>query len=252
MVEICALASGSNGNCYYIGNEHNAILIDLGIQFKALKQRAEKANVDLNKVRAVFITHEHCDHVQGAPAACKKMQWPIFFNKKTFANTLKNRRPDIVSFFENNTEVNIGSMMVYPFSKSHDASCPCSFRIEIDGINVGVMTDIGIAEQLLADHFALCNAAFLESNYDENMLWNGPYPGFLKRRVASCRGHLSNIQSADFVRNNATNKLRYLFLSHISAENNTIDKALAAFAEFHQFQVLPTYRHEPSQKLILL
>ncbi|MCQ2374397.1 MAG: MBL fold metallo-hydrolase [Salinivirgaceae bacterium] len=252
MVEICALASGSNGNCYYIGNENDAILIDLGIHFNTLKERAEKACIDLNKVRAVFITHEHCDHVQGAHAACKKMQWPIFFNKKTFNNTLKNRRPDIVSFFENDTEVNIGSMIVYPFSKSHDASCPCSFRIEINGMNIGVMTDIGIAEQPLATHFALCNAAFLESNYDEEMLWKGPYPAFLKHRVASHRGHLSNTQSSDFVRNNATNKLRYLFLSHISAENNTIDKALAAFAEFDQFQVLPTYRHEPSQKLILI
>lgn len=247
MVEICALASGSNGNCYYIGNESNAILVDAGIAYKNLLDRAESASVDINKVRAVFISHEHTDHVCGAYGISKRLQVPVFFSIKTFNNTCAKNRPMYMHQFYSDTEQDVFGIKVLPFKKRHDASDPHSFRITIDNVNVGVMTDIGIADERVALEFSKCNAVFLESNYDEEMLWNGSYPYYLKNRVASEVGHLSNKQSFELARDNASPDLSHLFLSHISAENNTIEKALSAFAEMPaNVAVLPTSRHEAS------
>lgn len=247
MVEICALASGSNGNCYYVGNESNAVLVDAGIHYDMLLERIESAGLNVDKIRAVFISHEHSDHICGAYGISKRLQVPVFFSIKTFNNTYGKYRPLYMRQFYTDTEQDVFGIKVLPFKKRHDASDPHSFRITIDGVNVGVMTDIGFADERVADEFSKCNAVFLESNYDEKMLWDGNYPYYLKNRVASKVGHLSNNQSFDLAKNYASSDLSCLFLSHISADNNTIEKALSAFAEMSdKVTVLPTYRHKAS------
>ncbi len=230
MVEICALASGSNGNCYYIGNEYDAIIVDAGIFYKLLLERAESVGLDVGRIRAVFISHEHSDHVCGAHGIGKHLQVPIYFSVNTFNNTYRRHRPDYVKYFQTDTECDVFGIRVLPFKKRHDAADPHSFTINIDGMCIGVMTDIGIADNRVIAEFAKCNAVFLESNYDVDMLWNGPYPYFLKQRVASEVGHLSNNQAFELASEYASPKLTHIFLSHISAENNTLEKANAAFA----------------------
>ena len=243
MVEICALASGSNGNCYYIGNESDAVLIDVGIYFNRLIERAEAAGVDIGKVRAVFISHEHTDHVSGAYGIGKRLCLPFYFTRKTFNNTRGQFRPAEVRYFNPGDVCDVFGIQVRTFSKSHDASDPCSFVVETGGRKIGVMTDIGIVNQSVIDNFSQCDAVFLESNYDEKMLWDGSYPYYLKQRVASEVGHLSNSQSFELASTHASPTLSHIFLSHISAENNTIEKALSAFAQIAQnVTVLPTSR----------
>jgi phosphoribosyl 1,2-cyclic phosphodiesterase len=134
-------------------------------------------------------------------------------------------------FFEPGADIMVGSFRVYTFLKHHDAAQPCSFRIAHDGIQTGIFTDIGSECENVIHHLKQCHALFLEANYDEKMLWDGRYPWPLKRRIASDHGHLSNDQAFEMLINHSGDQLHTVFLSHLSAENNTPDKAMDRFSE---------------------
>nr|WP_321354566.1 MBL fold metallo-hydrolase [uncultured Draconibacterium sp.] len=226
MLEICAIASGSNGNCYYIGNENSAILIDAGISTKQILKRMDERGLDSGKLRALFITHEHSDHMRGARVMGKRLHIPVYMTVKTYDGSYKNLRPDNPCFFTCDETIEVDKFTVHPVKKFHDAADPCSFRISYNNLNIGVFTDIGEACDNVKEHVAKCNALFLESNYDEKMLWGGRYPQFLKERVASNVGHLSNDQTFELLDKHTNGDLRCVFLSHISKDNNTHKKAL--------------------------
>jgi len=248
MVQICALASGSNGNCYYIGNENEAILVDAGIYYKRLIERLDNAGFDKNKIKAIFISHEHMDHIQGARVTSKKLGIPIFYTKKTYNKSYNKNKAANFKFFEPNTPYIIGNIKIHPFAKKHDAIDPCSFRIEIDNKNIGVMTDIGEVDEILTKEFSLCDAVFLESNYDVDMLMTGIYPYHLKERVSSSKGHLSNEQALNLVMQYASPNLKTIFLSHISPVNNTRKLALEHFSSLSdKFDIKLTSREEISE-----
>jgi phosphoribosyl 1,2-cyclic phosphodiesterase len=230
MLEICALASGSNGNCYYIGNDNEAILIDAGIHYNRLIERLDEAKLDKSKIKAIFISHEHTDHVQGIRGCSKKLSIPGIFSQHTYFKSLKRYQPDLYAFFEEEKPYTIGGISVFPFKKQHDASDPYSFRVECNGKNIGVFTDIGEADKTLEQEFNKCQAVFLETNYDKDMLWNGGYPIYIKKRVDSSVGHLSNEQALELVKNHASPDLKTIFLSHISFSNNTHELVLKAFS----------------------
>ncbi len=221
MLEICAIASGSNGNCYYIGNNKTAILVDAGISTKQILKRMGERDLDPDKLRALFITHEHSDHLRGARVLGKRLQIPVYMSAKTYDGAYKNLRPDHPRFFQSEQEIEVDEFTVYPVAKKHDAADPYSFRISYNNLNVGVFTDIGEACNNVKEHVNLCNALFLESNYDDKMLWEGRYPQFLKERVASKVGHLSNDQAFELLDQHTNGELRCVFLSHISKDNNT-------------------------------
>ncbi len=225
MLEICSIASGSNGNCYYIGNNTDAVLIDAGISTKQILWRMAERGLDPQKIKALFITHEHSDHMRGARVLAKRLQIPVYITAKTFNSAYKNLRPYYPTFFKPDDVIEVGEFTVYPVLKNHDAAEPCSFRIEYKDRNIGVFTDIGEPCDNVRSHFVRCDGLFLESNYDEKMLWNGHYPWYLKRRVASELGHLSNDQAFELLSRHAGERLRCVFLSHISKENNTLEKA---------------------------
>ena len=247
MIEFCAIASGSNGNCYYVGNNEDAILVDAGISRKQILLRMHEKELDPSKVRAIFISHEHSDHMRGVKILSKTLNVPVYFTKKTFEKSWNPNRPVHYKFFEPGEEIQINSLKVHSFLKLHDAAEPCSFRVELNGKSVGVFTDIGEPCDNLVSHFSVCDAAFLEANYDDDMLWNGDYPYYLKQRVASSNGHLSNHQSSKLFREFANFRLKHLFLSHLSKENNTPEKALIAFSGMHEHcSVLLTHREKPS------
>jgi phosphoribosyl 1,2-cyclic phosphodiesterase len=252
MVEICALASGSNGNAYYIGNEKEAILIDAGISRRQLLKRMRTMHLDINKIIAVFISHEHTDHVRGFRSLCETQPLPGYISTKTYGNVRKNYLPDKVHLFNPGDSVQLQSIVIHSFTKQHDAGEPCSFRIEIDGYSIGVMTDLGIACANVKEHFAKCHAVFLETNYDDDMLRDGPYPLYLKNRVSSNKGHLSNKQAFELVSGSAGEQLSALLLSHISADNNRVDFALNTFAPFaDRYKIVASSRYEPSEVVAL-
>ncbi len=247
MIEICALASGSNGNSYYIGNEKEAILIDVGIYYKRLNERLTEAGLDKSKIKAIFISHEHADHIQGVRVTTKKLEIPAIFSRLTLENARRRHRPDLYAYFEPGVDYKFGDISVFPFLKNHDAIEPCSFRVEIGGKHIGVFTDIGEVDDTLIQEFKKCDAVFLETNYDKDMLWNGHYPYYIKQRVDSERGHLSNKQSLGLVQEHASSNLKYIFLSHISDSNNTYDLALETFAVLNgKYKVMLTSRESIS------
>lgn len=252
MIEICAIASGSNGNCYYIGNETEAILIDAGISGRQIVARMKERELNPIKIKAVFVSHEHSDHMRGVRGVAKRMRVPVYLTQKTFYASYRNLRPDYPGFFEPGIPVPVGGFTVYPFLKNHDASEPCSFRVEHSGKNVGVFTDIGEPCEKVTSHLNLCDGLFLESNYDEKMLWEGSYPYFLKQRVASASGHLSNLQTFNLLNDFAGENLQCVFLSHLSKENNTPELAFETMQKLtSRFEVKLTSRFMASDVYML-
>lgn len=252
MIQYCALASGSNGNCYYVGNKEEAVLIDAGISRRQVLKRMKEVGLNINKVKAVFISHEHSDHIRGLRVLCDMHGIDAFLTENTLGKTRVHHRPAKVRVFESGQTIEIGNIKVHSFAKKHDAVDPCSFRVELGGKSIGVMTDIGVACDNLKGHLEQCHAAFLESNYDEQMLDAGPYPVYLKNRVKSDHGHLSNKQAVDLVDGLESSALKTILLSHISADNNRPELALQAFQEVgDRYSVYATSRYAPSEVYVL-
>ena len=248
MLEICSIASGSNGNCYYIGNHNDAVLIDAGISTKQILLRMAERGLDPRKIKALFITHEHSDHMRGARVLGKRLQIPVYITAKTFNNSYKNLRPYYPTFFTPDDVIEVGEFTIHPVLKNHDAAEPCSFRIQYQEQNIGVFTDIGEPCENVRSHLVQCDGLFLESNYDEKMLWNGHYPWHLKRRVASELGHLSNDQAFELLSRHASDKLQCVFLSHLSKENNTPEKAMETMQELStKYEIRLASRYEASE-----
>ncbi|MBP5367850.1 MAG: MBL fold metallo-hydrolase [Bacteroidales bacterium] len=245
MIEFCSLASGSNGNCYYIGNETDAVLVDGGISNRRFVERAETAGVDRSKIRAIFVSHEHFDHIQGVKVIAKHLGVPVYFTYATFNEISKRRRPSDVRYFEGNIAVEVSpSITVRPFKKHHDAIDPCSFVVSISGHNVGVITDIGVADKECEQMFSLCDAVFLEMNYDPVMLQYGSYPQYLKIRIDSEKGHLSNYQAVELLNKHASPQLTHIIASHISAENNSqtmVEDMLHPFYKRYTIELAPRF-----------
>ena len=248
MIELCAIASGSNGNCYYIGNEYEAVLIDAGISARQIITRMLRQKLNPAKVKSIFISHEHADHTNGARVLSKRMKIPVYLTSRTFVALYSHHRPMSPRFFEPGREITVGSFHIHPFLKNHDAAEPCSFRIENNGFHVGVLTDIGSPNENVTSHLNQCHALFLETNYDEKMLWEGSYPWLLKKRIASDHGHLSNDQAFELLKNYSGGQLQLVFLSHLSAENNRPDTALDRFSDLTgRFRIQLTSRTAPGE-----
>lgn len=230
-MKIASIASGSNGNCYYIENDDDAILIDAGVSAKQIVERMSRLGLALSKVRGVFISHEHSDHIRGIDVFSRKHSVPVFMTQKTHASSGRYIKDRPVNFFSPGKPVELGCLRVHPFLKSHDAAEPCSFSVSSGSRSVAVLTDIGLQCENVIDHLRNADAIFLESNYDDHMLKTGPYPSYLKKRIASNVGHLSNTQAAGLALEYASARLKHIFLSHLSANNNTPELAMKTFMQ---------------------
>lgn len=230
-LQIASLNSGSNANCYYIGNNNEAVLIDAGLSCRETEKRMKRLGLDISKVKAIFITHEHDDHIAGLPVLSKKFQLPVYITNNTLRNCRLEINKELVYSFIHTSPVAIGGLSVIPFIKSHDADDPHSFIISQNNVHVGVITDIGYACKHVIKHFKLCDAVFLESNYCEQMLINGSYPAHLKRRISGRKGHLSNDQALELFLKHKPQNLQLLILSHLSQNNNHPDIVNKMFSE---------------------
>lgn len=217
---LASLNSGSNGNCYYIGNKSEAVFIDAGISCRETERRMIRLGLLLKQVKAIFISHEHTDHTRGAEVLSKKYNIPVFITEATWRNSRMNLQKNLRFHFTSDNPVQIGGLTVHPFTKMHDAAEPHSFTISNGEKTVGVFTDLGTACSNVAKRLSQCHASFLEANYDDEMLENGGYPAYLKRRIRGMEGHLSNQQALDLFTSHRSSFLKLLILSHLSAENN--------------------------------
>ena len=217
---IAALNSGSNGNCYYIGNDREAVLIDAGLSCAETEKRMKRLELPVSIVKAIFVSHEHTDHITGIPTLSKKYQLPVYITERTLENSRLRIEKHLVHPFQKETTVSIGDLSVLAFRKSHDASDPHSFMVSGNNVNIGVFTDIGYPGKELIQYFKRCHAAFLEANYCEDMLENGSYPKHLKKRISGKKGHLSNTQALELFRKHKPRHLSHLILAHLSENNN--------------------------------
>lgn len=229
---ISSLNSGSNGNCYYVGNQEEAVLIDVGLNCKETELRLTRLELEVQKIKAIFISHEHIDHIRGVEVLSKKYDIPVYISSRTLGNSKLKLKAHLIQDFEADAPVSIGNLTVHPFSKHHDAADPYSFTINHKGTRVAVITDIGHACKNVIRHFSSCNAAFLEANYDEQMLEHGHYPLHLKRRISGNSGHLSNSQALELFTKYRPAKMTHLLLAHLSQENNEIELVRNLFSKY--------------------
>ena len=217
---ITSLNSGSNGNCYYIGNATEAILIDAGISCTEIEKRMHRLGLSMQKVKAIFVSHEHTDHISGVRVLSKKYQLPVYITLATQRFGKLKLEKNLIRTFTSHEQTIIGNISITAFSKFHDAADPYSFVVDCNQIKVGVFTDIGTPCENLIHHFKQCHAAFLEANYDDAMLENGGYPYFLKSRIRGGKGHLSNKQALELFIAHKPSFMSHLLLSHLSKNNN--------------------------------
>jgi phosphoribosyl 1,2-cyclic phosphodiesterase len=219
-LSIASLNSGSNGNCYYIGNQQEAVLIDAGISSRETDRRIKRLGLSPQKIKAVFITHEHGDHIKGIRSLVKRYKLPIYITKNTLEQGRIKLKDPYVRHFIPYQPVMIGKLSVTAFPKFHDASDPHSFIVTCNRVNVGIFTDIGRACKNVIYNFRQCHAAFLEANYDEEMLDKGSYTYALKNRIRGGYGHLSNKEALKLFLEHKPTFMSHLFLSHLSQNNN--------------------------------
>lgn len=227
---ITSLNSGSNGNCYYVGNSTEAVLIDVGISCRETEKRMKLLGLNIKNVKAIFVSHEHGDHIKGLSTLANKYYLPVYITGSTATHGPRLIR-HISKPFKADEPIAIGDLTVTAFTKQHDANDPHSFIISCNGVTVGVFTDIGVVCKQVVHYFKQCHAVFLESNYDEKMLENGRYPVHLKNRIRGGQGHLSNTQALELFLAHRPPFMTHVLLSHLSKENNTPEIAEQLFTK---------------------
>lgn len=222
-MKYCSIASGSSGNCHYIGYKDTNILIDAGLSGKRITKGLDEIDIDANKLNGIFVTHEHSDHIKGIGVLSRKYDLPIFVNYKTW-NAIKEKigkvKEENIKIFENDKEYAIGDMGIKPFSITHDAVDPVGFKMTDGKKAISVATDIGHVSDNIKENLLGSKLIVLESNYDKEMLLMGSYTYALKKRVMSDIGHLSNEAAAKFAVELIKNGAENLLLAHLSRENN--------------------------------
>lgn len=225
-MRICLLASGSKGNSLLVESGRTRLLIDAGISARELRKRLELIGVDVATLNALLITHEHTDHVRGLGPLVRQLGLPVYL-QTDLARVLPDvGKPDCVREFADGEEFTVNDLTIRPFSITHDSLAPVGFTLSGEQGKIGVATDLGIATRLVAECLQNCRALVIETNHDEELLRDGPYPWTLKQRVRSNHGHLSNGAGSTLLQDLLWDGLESVFLGHLSETNNRPELAL--------------------------
>ena len=226
VIRFSILASGSGGNACYVETNSTRVLIDAGLSCREIERRLNAVGVSAGSLDAIILTHEHSDHIRGAGPLARRYDLPLYVNMKTLERgqkTLGNLpKPMLIQTGE---AITINNLLVETFTKCHDAVDPIGIVISTDGTRIGLATDLGRSTKLAEERLKGCQALIVEFNYDPDMLNDGPYPLFLKRRIKGPDGHLSNQQGGELVSAISHVDLKLVVLAHLSETNNHPDKA---------------------------
>ena len=221
MLKYCSIGSGSSGNCHYVGYKDTNILIDAGLSGKRISKGLENIDVDISKLRGIFVTHEHSDHIKGLGVLSRKYDLPIYLNYKTWLaleSKIGKIKESNVMIFDNDKAYDLGDMCIKPFPINHDAADPVGFSLFNE--KESIATDTGHISEDVRTNILGSKLVVLESNYDKEMLLMGSYTYALKKRVMSNTGHLSNEDAAKFAVDLIKNGTEEILLAHLSRENN--------------------------------
>lgn len=224
-LKICSIASGSSGNCIYVGTDNVNLLVDSGISKKKVEIGLNAIGVDPHTIDGILITHEHSDHIKGIGVYARKYKMPIYATKKTWDATLNysslGKIPEglHVEIFPNE-DFMIKDMTIHPFNSFHDAIDPVCYTFKSEDKKISVATDLGCYDEYIIDNLNGSNVLFIEANHDVKLLEVGKYPYFLKKRIMSDVGHLSNETSGELISTLYNETLSHVILGHLSLENN--------------------------------
>lgn len=229
-MRMMSIASGSSGNCIYIGSDNTHILIDDGISRKRVQEGLNKIGLDIADISAIFITHEHSDHIGGLGVLLRKNPIPVYASHGTIEGMKSyNKLKDIDTSLFHETKVDsdtqINDLTVHSMHVYHDAREPFAYRVNHGGKNMGVITDLGHYDDYIIDNLQGMNTVLIESNHDIRMLEAGSYPYYLKRRILGDSGHLSNEASGRLLNSLLNDDMEHVFLGHLSHENNYAELA---------------------------
>lgn len=224
-MRMASIASGSSGNCIYIGSENTHILVDTGISAKKISQGLEELGVKGNELSGILITHEHSDHIRGLGVFARKYEVPIYATRATLEEIAGNKQlgvlPDgLLCSVSADVDFQLGDLQIQPFSIDHDAADPVAYRVQCGRHSVAVATDMGHYTPYIIDHLQQLDAVLLESNHDVRMLETGPYPYYLKQRILGDHGHLSNENAGRLLNYILHDGMKKILLGHLSRENN--------------------------------
>lgn len=242
MLKFLSLGSGSSGNCYYLSTGNTSILIDAGIGIRVLKRTLKSFGIEIDQIDAVFVTHDHADHIKAVGNLANDYNKLVYATEKVHAGINSNYcmtsklTPEHIRIIQKDVSLQLGDMMITPFDVPHDSSDCVGYRVEAADVVFCLITDAGHVTSIMEEQVSMANYLVLEANHDEDMLMMGTYPAYLKGRIRGERGHLCNKDSARLIAEHATPILKHVWLCHLSEENNhpelarkTVDGLLRGF-----------------------
>ena len=225
-MKFISFGSGSSGNSYYLATESTSILIDAGVTFRMMVRHFREMGIDPLQINAVLVTRDHADHIKSVGNMANDYGRLVYATKPVHEGINRNYcvtsklTNEHIRYIEPGVTLHIGDMNITPFSVPHDSSDCVGYRIESGDVTFCLITDVGHVTPELKSEVERANYLVLEANHDEDMLQMGPYPAYLKARIRSGKGHLSNKEAAQLICEKATPKLRHVWLCHLSEENN--------------------------------
>ena len=232
-MRFCSIASGSSGNCIYVGTQETHLLIDVGISGRRIEKGLNELDLTGKDVDGILITHEHSDHIGGLGVISRKYQIPIYTTGGT-ADAISRSKglgqlpQGLIQEIQEDEPFQIKDLKVNAFTIPHDAAQPVGFRIEHDSSSVGIATDLGKYNDYIVEHLQGLDALLLEANHDIRMLQVGKYPYYLKQRILGDKGHLSNERAGQLLTRLIHDDLQAVLLGHLSKENNMPELAYEA------------------------
>ena len=224
-MDFYSIASGSTGNCIYIGTEQDCVLIDAGISCKRITDALQRIGRSVTDLSAILVTHEHSDHISGLGVLMRRARVPVYATEPTIRQILRYAPlgkvdTDLLHPIEADLPFQIGELRAEAFRISHDAAQPVGYRIEAGEKAAAVATDMGCFSEYTISHLRDLDVVLVEANHDENMLEVGPYPYPVKRRILSDRGHLSNVSAGMLLSRILNDHMKTAYLGHLSRTNN--------------------------------
>ncbi|MDR1747768.1 MAG: MBL fold metallo-hydrolase [Spirochaetaceae bacterium] len=261
--DFCPLFSGSGGNCVYLATGNSAVLIDAGLPGTKIEEALKGIGISPSSINGIFITHEHSDHIKGAGILCRRHGIPLFATAGTWEDMDARSALGRVSgeqrfIVPENRPFEFRDLTVVPFTIPHDAANPVGYSFIAGGRKATVATDIGHISETVREHIAGSEVLLIEANHDEQMLLEGTYPAYLKRRITGQTGHLSNVSCGEALAELSSSGIRHVFLGHLSEANNipslayhTVEKILIRDGTSAAISLHVANRYSPSAFLRL-